>query len=265
MASGIYRNVVHGLVHGVKHNSLVYANGLASARDAASGIYTPSTNAEAQAVTVAAGLAYGAPTSIWLMQDASGGAVDVNGTNNLSAFGTLSFQRSIAGWTRKAIGAADGAVGAEIASVAASLPDVSTTSVLVIAFAALPTAPAASRTLMGLGNASYQTRVSTTPSYTIFAGGNSAAGAGNLGTGVHPFFLRHNQGASNILFGTDQEISNPTYDPAVTGKRIDFGGFDQAAADVGYLYAIMYTGAAANWTQAEIKAYLQTLGFSVAW
>jgi hypothetical protein len=208
--AGVYRGVFHGVIHGVKHNELIYggADPMADvSQDSGSGIYVPATNDEALAAQGVAGLTYGAPTSIWLMQDASGGPVDVNGTNNLSAFGAVAYEQSITGWSRKAIGMADGAVGAEVASVEASLPDLASTSVLLIFFVALPAAPAASRTLMGLGSSSYQARISTTPSYTIFAGGNNAAGASNLGTTVHPFFLRHNRTAGSVLFGTDQEIS----------------------------------------------------------
>lgn len=234
-------------------------------RDATSNVYLPATLGEWATARSAASLAAGAVTSIWKMQDASGGAADVTGTNNLTEFGTVSYRAAVTGWTAKALAIADGVAGAEFASTDASLPNIAATSVLLLAYVALPTAPGGTRTLIGLGSSSYEIRVSTTPAFTIFAGGNSAAGASNLGASVRPHVLRHNLTAGTAMYCTDQEKVAPTFDAAVTGKRVDFGGFNAAAANVQYVYAAMFTGAAAELSDAQVKALLQALGWSVAW
>lgn len=226
------------------------------ARDATSLWYRPATNAQWSTFLAAIGAVAGAPTSIWLCQDASAGLVDVNGTNNLSEFGSVLYNQTVTGHAAKGVGFADASVGAEFASVAASLPDVLTDDVLVIWAVAFTGAPAASRTLFGLGSTSYQVRVSTTPTYTVFAGANNAAGASNLGTALRPHALRHNRTAGTVLYATDQEKSEPTFDPAVTGKRVDFGGFDQAAPGVLATYGVMFTGAAARRSNADVKTIL---------
>ncbi len=233
-------------------------------RDATSNVYMPATLGEWATARSAAGLSVGAVTSIWRLQDTSAGAVDVTGTNNLTAYGTVSYQNAVTGWSAKAIGMADGAAGAEIASTAASLPDLTTTSALVLTYIALPSAPAASRTIMGLGAVSYQTRVSTTPAFTFYAGANSAAGASNLSTSVRPHVLRHNITASTAMYCTDQEKVAPAL-VAATGKRIDLGGFDLAAPTVRYVYAAMFTGTAAELSDANVKSLLQVLGWVIPW
>jgi hypothetical protein len=60
------------------------------------------------------------------------------------------------------------------------------------------------------------------------------------------------------MLATDQEKLVPVFDPAVTGKRLDCGGFDNPPANVRFLYAAMFTGAAAEISDASVKAILQT-------
>lgn len=234
-------------------------------RDATSGKYRPQTVAQWNTTRSVAGVPAGAVTSIWNFQDASGGIVDLLGVNNLSEFGAVVYDQALAGWLTKFCGMADAAVGAEFASLAASLPDLATDDVLLIFYLAFPTTPGGARTYLGLGSSSYQMRVSAAPAVTCFAGGNSAVGTADPGVVVRPHILRHNRTDGTAFFCTDQEKLEPTFDAAVNGERLDLGGFDAPAPNMLANYGAMFTGAAARLTNAEVKALVTTLSFSPAW
>lgn len=233
-------------------------------RDSGSNVYAPS-NADQWTTTMSqAALTTGNPTSTWLCQEASGNLADSIGSFTLTANATPLYRQAVAGWSRLAVGTDDGAGNEGFMSTDAGLPDPATTSYLILAYVALLAVPAANRGVMIFANVPViEARYTTTPRYMI-VNSTGTAGTSNPGSAVRPVVIRSNQTADTNLLATDQEkITELWSSPA--GRRVALGGFDAAAPSALYLYAAMFTGAAAELTDAQLKTLLQTLGWSIAW
>lgn len=242
---------------------------LAGVAKDASGIFCPANAAQWASILAVAGIGSGNPSLLWLLQEASGNAADSIGSFTGTASGTLTYQSSSTGWSRKGIKTSAGVAGT-IANTAAGLPDVSTTSIMSLIYADLPGALGTTRTLKQLGTTfgnDITMQINNTPRLISIAGANSVTGTSNPGSAVRPLVLRSDRTNSRINGYSDQEKMTPA-GLGGTGKNVLLGGdntqtfFPDA---VNYLYCAVFTGAAAELTDAQVKTLLQTLGWSIAW
>lgn len=239
-------------------------------KDATSGILVPNSSTE-WTNFVAYHVALGttnfpniAPGFLWLCQEASSNLSDSIGGVTLTANNTPLYQQTVTGWTRKAVGTADGTSGQRFASTSASLPDLSVTSALLISYIAITATPGGVRGVTEMGTTVTEARVTTTPAARLISGANTATGANTLNTGVKPWSNRFNQTADTNSLFTDTEKITPTFGATVTGKSLKLGATAGAAPSAArYLYAVLFTSTNAEISDAQLKALLQALGWTI--
>jgi len=237
-------------------------------RDATSGIYAPATAGEWSTAMTVAGIGSGGPSSLYLMQEASGNLVDTIGGITLTATGaSLLYQQAVAGWTRDAFTTPDG-LGSHQAQNTTTAIDISTTSALLILYARMPAAaPAAVRRIHRINATGIGTFLSTTPRLqcvTGGAGGSTVSGTSDPTGATRPIVIQADR--TNLVarvFSDQEEIVGTVGTYATIAFGIGSSGGN--AADIGYLYGALFSGAAAELSKAQIKTLLQTLGWGVLW
>lgn len=263
--AGLRVGVRCGVACGVSEDAIALTPGLAGVtRDATSGIYCPANTTEWATVLSAAGITSGGPSALHLMQDASGNPADAIGAFPLTASGTgITYAQPITGWSRLGITFNDGGTGA-FTSTDAALPDISTTSLLVLGYLKTSVS-AANRSVAGLGTTRVEAILQSTGAPRLLSGANSAVGTGNTVGQVRPWAIRHNKTASTDVLFTDQEKVTPTFSALTTGKQIQVGQGSTTHGPVQHAYIVWFFGAAAELTDAQLKTLLQTLGWTIAW
>ena len=223
--------------------------------DATSGKGTPANATEWVSVLAAAGVSRPAPSRLWLCQDAAGGPVDSISADNLTVVtASPGYLQTVSGWSRKALTYADAGTGS------ASSTSVITASTLVMMYAAVTATPAALRTL-GFSQGYIQVDTARKASYV---GATTATSATALTGNVQPIVAQTNRTATTMKLATDADIVAPGY--VLNDNRLLYiGAASLTAPASAFLYAVGWTGANAEWTQAEIKAVLQTLGWTIPW
>lgn len=230
----------------------------------ASGIYRPANAAEWAIIMTAADIASGGPSALHLFQEPSGNLADSIGSFPLTASGTgTTYQQTIVGWSAKGVAMTSGSTGL-FQSVSAALPDISTTSMFALAYAQ-PTTTAATRDVVGVGAAS--TRVlaqttATTGAPRVMCGGNSAGGAVSASGAMRPWGLQINRTANFAALYTDAERISPSFGATVAGKSISVGNFAAGTATCVYTMLAVFFGAAAELTNAQVRALYTALGWT---
>lgn len=268
MAHGIIHGPKHGIVHGVKHNALLFGGGIAGvSRDAASQKYVPATAAEWTTFMSAIGLATGNPSFLWLCQEAAGNLAEtISGVASLTAANAPSYQQAVAGWTRLSVSCGDGTAKG-FSSVDASLPDISVTSALLLAYASIDSIPAATHGITGLGAVTTsEARALATNIASAHDGANNANGATDVGTGIiRPWALKHNVTGSASALYTDQDKVVPTFGGTATGKKTALMSTLVTTAPTHINYVVEFVGSAAELSDAQVKTLLQGLGWTIPW
>ena len=237
-------------------------------KDATSGKYMPATNTEwTDFISIRNLTGISAPTSIYLCQDAASPLTDVNGsTFNLTISGSGdSYQQSVSGWSAKAAKLTDGTAGGW-RSLSSSLPDPSTTSSASLSYILQPgSVPAASRNMVTHATANVTVmRLNITTGFLACAsGGNIANGTNAPSAVVRPIGLRWNKTGGTCTGNSDIEKLAPT--PSTpTGKQHLLGSTGATGA-FGYLYSVRWDGSSAEISDANWKAMLQALGWTISW
>lgn len=211
-------------------------------------------------------LGQAAPQHLWLCQDAAAGvdAAPAIGALSLSGLNGPSYEQAVSGWTRLGLGIADGTAQRFVLGSGVG-PDPTTTSQLWLAYIDLTATPAATRRLFGLGGATpCDARVTTGPLARLTVAAVSADGAANPVTGgVRPVAVLYDRTNSRAVLYTDQEKTVGTYSGTVTDGIKGFGTGTAPAALM--LWACLYTGAAAEISDAQVKSMLQALGWTIPW
>lgn len=235
-------------------------------KDATSGIFVPASLSEWSQTLQVAGIGSGAPSLGWGCQDAAGPLAEFlgGGTVTLAATGAVTFQQTVTGWSRKAVGLQDAATE-KFSSTAAALPDISTTSALLLVYMDVLATPAAVRVLSALGTTNAKMDVTTVPQPRTDSNVNTATGTGGFPTSPIPLVLKVDRTNTVVRGYTLADKMAPTFDATMTGKSLTLGGLAANAASSQYLYAVLFTGAAAELTDAQIKTLLQTLGWTITW
>lgn len=233
-------------------------------RDATSLIYCPASSAEWLTTLAAAGLSSAfAPSSLYLLQEAAGNPADSIAARTLTRTGVVTYQDPTTGWSRLGIAWADGG-NATLLNADASLPDVSTTSHMLLAYVDMPTAaPGVARAFGGVGTTMTAARISTTPRVQVVAGA-TANGIANPVNAARPLLIQVNRTAGTATVSTDQEEVSTVNLTGVTGQRIGWGGVGVLTPNMTLMYLASFEGAAAEMSTAQKRALLQRLGYTVA-
>lgn len=240
-------------------------------RDAASGIYCPANAAEWATTLSVAGILSGGPSLLWALQEAAGNVADSIGAFTGTASGTLVYQSAVAGWTRKGILTTTGVAGL-IQSVAAGLPDLSTSNFLALTYVKFGANPATTRSVLQMGP-TFATRGAVehpaTDVLRVFDTTNqSATGVVSPASLAKPLVLRVNRTATLVTGFSDVEKLSPTWDATLAGKGLSLGGDNVQTWFPGadsFMYLVGFFNAAAQLTDAQVKTLLQTLGWTVTW
>lgn len=239
----------------------VAPSGIAVTRDATSNIYTPISSAEWATFRSAFSLTAPAPDSLWLLQESSGNAADSIGAFTLTATGTVTYQQSATGWTRKGVGTTDN-VASHFTTTSGSLPLGGAASQTTLLIAIVPSAPAANRSLYN-GQTGTTIRINSTPRAVCISGANTSTGTVSPVGAVRPYVYRENFTAASSTLMTDQEKLVPTHG-TISGRNLSLGSSSAAAAAV-IVYACAWYSAAAEIADADVRSLLQAMGFTVSW
>lgn len=243
-------------------------------QDATSGKYVPASAAEWAIAAAAAGVS--SPYELWLSQQASGnltGSINAVGLTASVTSGTVLYQQNVTGWTRKAATISDGAI-ASFASNGGLGFDPSTTSTLSLWLLERTGTPAADRLLVSQGGQVYARILSALidTNNHIGIGVNAAitnAGTIDYGSGtLIPVVLKHDIANSQQKLYTHQEVLTKAYAAFGTAEAgLYFVGTvgGTGGGPAGYAYGAFWKGASAEMTDAQVRALLTTLGWSVSW
>lgn len=240
------------------------------AKDATSGIRMPASLTQWQdfnAYHVAIGTANYpnvTPTALWLVQEASGALADSIGSTNLAQSGAGHlYQQAVAGWSVLAVKTVDGTASQKWIN-STTAPNPNTTSTHWLGYLGFPAvAPAAIRDLMA-NSAALDLRLTAAGKLAVVNGATTTGTANPLG-GVHIVEVKHDLTNSVFAGYSDQEKLAGTFAASASNPMIVLGGQTAAAGDVGYLYVAEFSGAAAELTDAQIRARQTALGWSPAW
>lgn len=233
--------------------------------DATSGKGVPATGTEWTDVLGAYGIDAGSPTHLWPLQETGGPLADVLGTASLTPQNVPTYANPVPGWSRLAVGTID-TIGNQgfITSAAGNLNG---TSHLVLVYAGVISPPMADKSLVGVGAGGDHRYIGVASGSTFRAAGagvTPATGTVASGTAIHPLVLAVNFAESRFTVYTDAEKLAPAWiAPAGAGGLFILGNAVIGAASARYLYAAMWTGAAAELDDSEVKALLTGLGWTV--
>lgn len=251
----------------------IFASGGAPAWtvDATSAKATPASSAEWSALIASAGLAVSTPNYLHLCQEASGNLADTIGGLTLTANGTPAYQQAVAGWTR--LGVKGDGLTANQRFRSAAAPNPSTTSMAILAFVALGTQTASVQALMSVGAVS-DTMVSAylngAPAvgrlrYRESANITDTTTATDYQARVTPIMLLIDHTGTRARLYTDLEKVSPTYGLPSTVTAYCLGADSGTWAPSTILYSCGWSGAAAEISDANVKALFTALGYAPPW
>jgi PKD repeat protein len=231
-------------------------------RDALSTWYVPATSAEwvtflADSAGTVGAIAKSPPTSLYLMQEASGNLTDTIGAITLTAANTPAYQQSITGATRKGVLCADGTAKA-FSSASASLPDISVTSMMSVAIVQTPAAaPAVNRNLIAMGVGANRSHIgieATTGKARATSGVNTATAAASVcDAALHIVANRVNRGALEDDAYVDAGVTmTPTAAAGMTGKTLEIGAQSGGLSAAAAIYGYMAVFSAEDWSDADV-------------
>lgn len=235
-------------------------------RDATNGKRFPSSATQWTDFLAYIGDASGGPSSVWLLQQASGNATDSVGAITLTPASWTSFQQAVTGATRVGIRGVDGTSNSRFLN-STTAPNPLLTSTMLLAYIDFPATPAVGRGIMGVASLNAMVRWTSGAKLRIVAGASTdAVNSSNL-TQQWVAFRVNNTALSVTLLNTQEKLSG-TYTPPTSASLVLFGGDGGAAGPVSaatYAYACEFTGAAAERSDAQMKTLLQGLGETIPW
>lgn len=258
---GIVRPEGHLALHGVQR-------GVVGVSDATSGKGVPLTQAEWDAVFSGAGVASKTVAHSWGFQDASGNAVAEVGTD-LTAAGTLEYEQTVTGWSRKAIRFTNASTDA-LSHAGGVGVNPNTTSCLWIGYIDVLASISAARSVIVGGGAAAASelvaRHNVTPVTQIKVMAGTAVGTSNPSTNsVRPWVLKYDRTGTAAVVYTDQEKVVGTYNSGVTDGVKGFGASVATSAGMDVLWGACFAGSDAEWSDDNVKAVLQSLGWTIPW
>lgn len=237
--------------------------------DATSGIRVPASAQEWTDFIAYAGLSNAAPNSLWLCQEASGNLADSIGSLTLAAASSPTYSNAATGWTRVGVGTVDGGTAKFMAGIGIG-PNPTLTSTLWIFVVAVAATAAGNRMIMtsggstaALDNSVFITGATGVPFDRC--AGVSVNGTVDVRNTIQPIAILYDRtGSRSMTYTASQKIAG-TYSATVTDGNKGIGSAFSAASSSSYLYGIMFSGAAAELTDAQIKSLLLALGWAIPW
>lgn len=257
--AGIVSGVRPGLAAGLvadpisAGNAIVFGN--FTTQDVASGKFFPASSAEYTAANFAA------PASIWLCQEPSGNAADSVGANTLTAAGTPAYNQAVAGYTRTGFGMTDGTASQGFS--ATTVPDASTTSLLMLAVVAI-VSTTTTRSIFGFATTADDCEITASPRIRHLEAATGTNGTVNP-IGVRFCVLKRDRTNSASLLYTDQEKIVGTFAGTTTGAKVAIGAKATLPCTFTCMYAALWTGANAEMPDSTVKTLLQRMGNTISW
>ena len=211
-----------------------------------------------------------APNSLWLMQESSGNLSDSIGSLTLTANGTPLYQQSVTNWTRKGIGF-NGGTNQRMAAASGTGPSPASTSTLWLGYCVFTGgSPAAGKGFMFGGATPFLQQTSTDRIRITGPGSNTADDATTLpgaDATVHPIAMLYDRTNSRISVYTNEAKTAATYNSGATDGQKGFGGMGAvtASATFSVVWGAMWSGSAAEMSDANVKSLLQGLGWTIPW
>lgn len=239
--------------------------------DGGSGIAVPANSAEWTSLLASAGLSgKSVPSSLHLLQEASGNAADSIGSLTLTAVTSPLYSQAASGWTRLGVGFNEGTNQRFVGTAG----DASTTSCLALGYIALGAGVDA--TVRGVfahgasvSDSGISALLSTSNRLRLrgVAGLVDTAVGSSYGSTVFPFVYRTDHPASVRRLYTDDEKVSATYGTGTSATNFGLGALmSGTSAEFTAVYLATWFGSAAEgWTDAEIKSLLQALGWTIPW
>jgi hypothetical protein len=256
------------LAAGVGTDEIAAAISMSSVtRDATSSIYCPANAMEWMVALSTAGISSGNPTNCYPLSSfavASGNLTDTIGTDTLTVNSTPTFQQAVSGWT--ALGITYAISTAQRHTNSTTSPNAGSTSLMMLLYALPPAAdPGLVRGICQVGTTVELRCNSAAPARMTVVNGATTAGTGTFtGTTVRPLVLRYNRTATTVTGFNDVEKITGTY-AAASGPMVSVGS--QGTTEMGFtgLYCAVFSGVAAEMSDAQVKLLLQTLGWTILW
>ncbi len=232
-------------------------------RDATSLIYLPATAAEWSTTLTVAGDSSGGPSHLYLPgSPASGNITDIIGGKTLNVSGSPLYQQPITGWSTKCVAPPGTATNTFFNN--GTMEDIASNSVLTMLVAQFNQS-ASTREIAFHGAASTNAleNAGATTHQRIRTGANSANGTIDHTTAPHIYWIKWNRtGSENKLISELERLSITFASTSGVTLQIQTGISTDTAAFAKFLYVAEFIGAAAEKSDATIKAISQTLGWT---
>jgi hypothetical protein len=225
------------------------------AQDSASRKYCPET--AAQWTELLTGLSINNPSSWWLCQEPSGNLVDSgSGGRTVTVNGSPAYQASAPGWIRKGIKPTDNSA---TMYGSCTIPDVNTTSSMLLQMFSLNTPATAQRGLNMIGL--------TTAERASVQAGNKLRGSSHVSnadgsqqhTGTLVVITKFDRAHSALGVYTQHEQIKPTFNAPGASTTMYMFGDGIAASDATLVYSALWTGADAEISDAKIQDLLDAI------
>ncbi len=235
------------------------------ARDATSLKYVPSGSTQWTNFLAYNSLtAIGNPTSAWLCQEAAGNLADSIGSGTLTAANTPTYQAAVAGWTRVGVHIADGT--SQRFSMGTGVgPSPALISSTWVGIFSMPAAPATTRRMFG----PCSTASTTSACIEIDSAGKVQGKCLTVETttgpvvagGVHLLGCKYDRTNSAFTILADHTTFAGTYGAGVVDAAKGLSGATTAGAATTMVYAMMWSGANGEISDANLAALGLALGF----
>lgn len=229
--------------------------------------YFPANNTEWTILMAAAGLSTGNPSSVWNSQEATGTLADSIGAVPLALQGTApAYRQAMTGLTRLGVRWTDGLLNSDLNNTTTA-PNPATTSLLMLAYLDFPSVPAATREILRTAGTNSVIRWLSTGRLRVTTS-VSTDGLISLAGLQGWCALRVNITASTISVFSFKEKIVGTFAAPFSAPFTMIGGGGGAGgptAAIGYPYTALFSGTAAELTDAQVKTLLQTLGAVIPW
>lgn len=231
--------------------------------DTTSSIGVPVDSTEWGSLISSNSLAFSAPNNLWLFQESGTTLADAIGGKNLTVTGSPSMQQTASGWTRKSV-KASGAAANQFANNA-TMSNTASVSVLLLVYARIYQATNGSqRAYYGGASSNAFEGVAGSSVARIRVGAQAGNGSLSHVGQVRPYVLKHDVTNSVAVLYSDIEKRSITYAAAAgTTVQFQFGLSTDVTVNTEVLYAAAWNGAAAERSEAEIKAMLEALDWAV--
>ncbi len=253
LLSGLQSGLRSGVRSGINPS---YGSAPAATTDATSGKFTPVSAAEFTALSITA------PQALWLPNiTTTGDLIDQVGSLNLVAANSPTYQQTVAGWSTKAV---SGTPGTTNARFSAAGTDVSTTDVCILWYVSIVAGTTANIQIFEDGDV----RVQQVAADVTLRARNTTNLANTLGNhvGVHPVMLMHDATNVRTRLFTDVEKLTVTFAASLgTNEQITPVTASEPVGVIKFLWGCKWTGAAARVSDAQAKARLVALNWSIPW